>query len=208
MTDFDSCYRIENGHLILSGIVNRSQPDDTARYLTGGVYTKGKKEFSNGKIVIRAKLNSATGAWPAFWLLSDSPVHGNYPKSGEIDIMEHLNYDTIVYQTIHSHYTLHHGIKDNPVSATTVPIRKDDYNLYDVELSPDSVVFSVNDRRTLAYPRIRTDKDGQYPFDQPFYLLIDMQLGGSWVGAVNPEELPVEMQIDWVRFYERSKYSK
>ena len=66
----------------------------------------------------------------------------------------------------------------------------------------DSVVFNVNGLRTFHYPRIETDLDGQFPFDRPFYLLLDMQLGGSWVGEVNPDDLPVEMYIDWFRFYE------
>lgn len=50
---------------------------------------------------------------------------------------------------------------------------------------------------------LSTDKEGQYPFYQPYYLLIDMQLGGSWVGGVDPKDLPVEMLVDWVRYYEK-----
>ena len=57
------------------------------------------------------KLNGATGAWPAFWLL---PQDGKWPGGGEIDIMERLNNDSIAYQTVHSHYTFDLGIKDNP----------------------------------------------------------------------------------------------
>ena len=56
------------------------------------------------------------------------------------------------------------------------------------------------------YPRIETDKEGQFPFRPAFSIyLIDMQLGGSWVGAVDPKELPVEMYVDWVRFYQKEK---
>ena len=72
-----------------------------------------------------------------------------------------------------------------------------------MELGADSLVFSVNGRRTFAYPRIETDAEGQYPFDKPYYLLVDMQLGGTWVGAIDPDEVPVEMEIDWVRYYRR-----
>ena len=64
-------------------------------------------------------------------------------------------------------------------------------------------MFAVNHRHTYTYPRIDTDKEGQFPFYQPYYLLIDMQLGGSWVGAVDPKELPVEMWVDWVKYYEK-----
>ena len=127
-----------------------------------------------------------------------------WPGGGEIDIMERLNNDSIAYQTVHSHYTFDLGIKDNPKQGSTGLINPDDFNTYTVEMYPDSLVFFINDTRTFAYPRIETDKEGQYPFnDSQFYLLLDMQLGGSWVGAVDPEDLPVEMEIDWVRFYQK-----
>ena len=82
-------------------------------------------------------------------------------------------------------------------------IHPDRYNIFAVEMYPDSLSFYVNDVHTFTYPRIQTKEEGQFPFNQPFYLLIDMQLGGSWVGAVSPEDLPVEMEVDWVRFYQR-----
>ena len=202
MTDFDSCFDMRDGNMVLRGIINHSQPNDTAPYLTGGIYTKGKKAFSNGRLEIRAKLNGARGEWPAIWML---PIDAPWPMGGEIDIMERLNHDTIAYQTIHTNYTHNLGIKDNPLSHSVGAINPDDYNVYSVEMYPDSIAFYINDTHTFTYPRIETDKEGQFPFDQPFYLLIDMQLGGSWVGAVDPKELPVEMYVDWVRFYQKEK---
>ena len=92
MTDFDSCYAMRKGKLVLRGIVNHTQRNDTAPYLTGGVYTKGKKAFTNGRIEICAKLNAAGGAWPAIWML---PEGAAWPSGGEIDIMERLNNDSI-----------------------------------------------------------------------------------------------------------------
>ena len=200
MSDFDSCYAMRDGKLVLRGLVNHSLPNDTAAYITGGVYTKDKVGFTNGRLEIHAKLNGATGAWPAFWLL---PQDGKWPGGGEIDIMERLNNDSIAYQTVHSHYTFDLGIKDNPKQGSTGLINPDDFNTYTVEMYPDSLVFAVNHRHTYTYPRIDTDKEGQFPFYQPYYLLIDMQLGGSWVGAVDPKELPVEMWVDWVKYYEK-----
>ena len=70
MSDFDSCYAMRDGKLVLRGIINNSVPGDTARYITGGVYTKDKVAFGFGRLEIHAKLNGARGAWPAFWLLS------------------------------------------------------------------------------------------------------------------------------------------
>ena len=130
-------------------------------------------------------------------------INNQWPDGGEIDIMERLNYDTIAYQTVHSHYITTLGIKNNPPHYSTASIHPDDFNVYAVEMYPDSLVFFINEKRNFCYPRIETDKEGQFPFDKPFYLLIDQQLGGSWVGSVSMEDLPVEMEIDWVRFYQK-----
>lgn len=196
MSDLDTLYAIKDGNLVLRGIVNNVLPNDTAPYLTGGLYTKDKKAFQYGRLEIKARLFGATGAWPAFWML---PQEGGWPAGGEIDIMERLNDEDIAYQTVHSHYTYTLGIKE-PKQGSTGPINKGDYNVYAVELWPDSLSFYINDTHTFTYPRIETDQEGQFPFNRPFYLLLDMQLGGSWVGPVNPDDLPVEMHIDWVKF--------
>ncbi len=201
MSDYDSLYAMHDGNLILRGLVNHSLETDSVPFITGGLYTKDKKTFENGRIEIRAKLHAATGAWPAIWML---PQGEKWPDGGEIDIMERLNGDTIAYQTVHSHYTYTLGIKDPPPGSTG-PINPDDYNIYAVELYPDSLSFYINDSHTFTYPRIETDQEGQFPFNRSFYLLIDMQLGGSWVGEVDPADLPVEMWIDWVRFYQRKQ---
>ena len=199
MSDDDSLYGIRDGKLILRGMMNHRQTGDTAHFLTGGVYTKDKVHFGFGRWEVRAKLNGAKGAWPAFWLL---PQDGKWPEAGEIDIMERLNYDTIAYQTVHTDYTYRLKIKDNPPQGATGKINSQEFNTYAVELYPDSLRFYINGLKTFTYPRIKTEKEGQYPFDKhQYYLLLDMQLGGSWVGAVNPDDLPVEMEIDWVRFY-------
>lgn len=200
MSDYDALYEVKDGELILRGIQNTALENDTAPFLTGGVFTKDKQTFGFGRLEIRAKLNPAKGAWPAFWML---PAKSKWPSGGEIDIMERLSHDKFIYQTVHSEYTYNLGIKDNPPASTVVGMKPDNYNVYAIEKYPDSLVFYLNDIKTKNYPRIETEHEGQFPFaDEEFYLLLDMQLGGSWVGAVDPEELPVEMRIDWVRFYE------
>lgn len=200
MSPSDSCFALRDGKMILRGIKNDFLPQDTARYLTGGIYTKDKKDFEYGKIVIRAKLNGAKGAWPAFWMLPSE--RKRWPDGGEIDIMERLNYDNIVYQTVHSYYTVTLGIKDNPPYSGTNHFNPEGFNTFSVAIYPDKLVFAVNGMHTFTYPKIATDKKQQFPFGKPFYLLLDMQLGGSWVGKVEEADLPVEMEIDWVKFYE------
>lgn len=199
MSDEDSLYVLRDGCISLRGTVNGTVEGDTARYITAGLYTKGKRTVRYGKVEVRARMGSAQGAWPAIWMLCENNV---WPRTGEIDLMEHLSHDSIVYQTTHSYYTHVLRVKDNPPHFTTVPVDAGEFNTYGVEILPDSLVYSVNGRTTLVYPRIATELEGQYPFGTPFYLHIDMQIEGSWVGRARPEELPVSMDVDWVRMYE------
>ncbi|MDR1779436.1 MAG: glycoside hydrolase family 16 protein [Tannerella sp.] len=196
MSLYEPLVEVADGQLIVRGIVNNVLPDDTMPYLTGGVTSQNRVGFGNGRLEIRAKLGKARGAWPAFWML---PYDNTWwPYHGEIDIMEHLNGDDIAYQTVHSEYTVYLGGTDPP-KGSTGKIDPDDYNIYAVEMYPDSLSFYINNNHTFTYPRVSDDV--QFPFDREFFLLIDMQLGGSWVGKVEPADLPVEMWIDWVRFY-------
>ncbi|TCD11169.1 glycoside hydrolase family 16 protein [Pedobacter frigidisoli] len=199
MSNNDSCYALRKGKMILRGITNNDFSKDTSRYLTGGIYTKSKVAFGMGRLEIRAKLNGAKGAWPAIWMLAEN---SKWPDGGEIDIMERLNFDAIAYQTIHSSYTVTLNKKDNPKSSQSAKINPEEFNTYAVEKYPDSLVFFINDKKTFTYPKMVNLAQGQFPFNrQNYYLLIDMQLGGSWVGKIKNEDLPVEMEIDWVRFY-------
>lgn len=201
MSDCEACYKVKRGNLILKGIKNPDRQTDTATYLTGGLYTFGKRSFLGGRLEIRAKLQGAKGAWPAIWLLPAEPQKYPWPRGGEIDIMERLNFDSIAYQTVHSYYTYKLNITNKPPHSKTGRIDPEGYNTYAVEMYPDRIVFFINDHLTLTYPRIETDQEGQFPYYIPMYLLIDMQLGGSWVGPVDPEDVPVEMKVDWVRYY-------
>ena len=202
MTTDSKCYDISEGKLLLNGIVNKDTLSDSRPFLTGGVYTKGKFAFQYGKIEIRAKLECAQGAWPAMWMLAEQKKYGKYPRNGEIDIMEHLNFDTIIYQTTHSYYTLELKEKDNPPHYGTSKIDNDKFNTYGLEWYPDKLVFTLNGKETFVYPKVPDVDSTQWPYDQPFYVLIDQQLGGSWVGKVNSDDLPVQMIIDFVKVYQ------
>lgn len=199
MSDHESLYEVKKGKLILHGVENKGiAPNDTARFLTGGVFTKGKFSIGYGKVEVRAKLEAGQGVWPAIWML---PEEGKWPESGEIDLMERLNHDNFVYQTVHTYYTHILKEKKNPPHTAKAAIRPDKYNVYGVEILPDKIIFSVNGETTHIYPKIETDKQGQFPFGTPYYILIDMQIEGAWVGKANPEDLPVKMMIDWVKVY-------
>ena len=202
MSTDDACFGWENGELILKGIKNTDKNKDPRPFLTGGIWTKGKFACQYGRIEIRAKLGSAKGAWPAMWMLAELDKYGKYPKNGEIDIMEHLNFDKIIYQTTHSYYTLDLGQKEHPKHFGTASVKTEEYNIYGISWYPDRIVFQVNGIDTFTYPRVTGVDSSQWPYDQPFYLLIDQQLGGSWVGEVYQDQLPVEMRVDWIKVYQ------
>ena len=201
ISTYDGCFDIRDGNMVLRGIKNpgESITGDTRTYLCGGIESWGKKSFKNGRIEIRAKTTSAQGAWPALWMMPEDQSAG-WPGCGEIDIFEHLNYDSFVYQTLHSNYT-YNVSKESPLSHITEWVDVSNYNTYGVELSSDTIKLLVNDNVTMAYPN--TGATDQFPYSKEFYLILDMQLGGSWVGSVTGVDLPVEMSLDWVRFYKR-----
>jgi len=202
MTNDTACYDINDGKLYLTGIVNPDTTKDQRHYLTGGIYTKGKFAFQYGKIEIHAKFECAQGAWPAMWMLAEENRYGAYPRNGEIDIMEHLNFDDIIYQTTHSYYTLKLKQDKNPPHYGTAKIDISEFNTFGLEWYPDRLVFTINGKKTFVYPKVEGVDASQWPYDQPFYLLIDQQLGGNWVGKINPDDLPVKMIVDWVKVYQ------
>ena len=197
-----ACFAMEDGKLILKGINNPDSSRDSRPFLTGGIWSKGKFAFQYGRIEIRAKLGYAQGAWPAIWMLAELDKYGKYPKNGEIDIMEHLNHDSIIYQTTHSYYTLDLGRKNSPPHSGTANIVAGKYHVYGISWYPDRIVFQLDGKDTFSYPRMTELDQAQWPYDQPFFLLIDQQLGGNWVGKVDSKQLPVEMLIDWVKVYQ------
>lgn len=200
MSDHESLYEVKKGNLILYGRVNDGiAPSDTSRYITGGLFTKGKKTVGYGKVEVKARLQGAKGAWPAIWMLPDD---GKWPDGGEIDIMERLNHDSIAYQTVHSYYTYVLKEDKHPEHGGIGEIDPRGFNVYTVEILPEKLIFSINGKTSLIYPKIETDKKGQFPFGTPYYLLIDMQIEGSWVGRADPEQYPVKMEVDWVKMYE------
>jgi len=194
--------QFDDDNIFLRGIVNNDTiKGDPRPFLTGGIYTWNKFAFQYGRIEIRAKLEPAYGAWPAIWMKSEKEIYKDQ-HNGEMDIMERLNHDDSAYQTTHNHYTITLKQKE-PKKYTTAKINPDDYNVYSVSWYPDKLVYTINGIKSYEYPKVNGAGTFQWPFDQPFFLFIDQQLEGSWPGKItNPEELPIDMIIDWVRLYQ------
>jgi len=196
-------YGFKDGMMILDGIVNKDTRSDPRPYLQGAVKSKRKFAFQYGRLEIRAKLEAAKGAWPAFWMLSEKEIYEMLPhRNGEIDIMERLNHDDIVYQTIHSHWTIEMKQKQNPPYSQTAKFNPDDYNIFGLEWYPNKLVFTINGLITHEYLKLEGVDAAQWPFDQPFYVMLDQQLGGGWVGEIDPDDLPAKVIIDWIRLYQ------
>ena len=194
---------IEDGQLVLLGKVNDGSSEDTTAFVTGGVKSVGKKSFRLAKFEIKAKFNNVNGFWPALWLMPDGKIaEGDY---AEVDLMEHLNQDTLVYQTVHSRYTLNVDA-DNPPHSSTAPINYNDWNIYAAEIYQDSLCLFTNGVKTLTYPRVE-GKELQFPWSEyPFYFILSNQIGGAWVGPVSePGQLPTELRVDWIKVYERKE---
>jgi len=207
MSDDRRLLKIEGGILHLRGIVNDKKDKDRVPFLTAGVTSRGKFAYQYGKVQIRARFKCAQGAWPALWMLG---AEKGWPASGEIDLMEHLNFDRKVYQTVHSEYTIKIDKTNTPKKSGTARIKRDDWNTYGCEWDAERIVFTVNGVPTHTYPRVPALGEKQWPFDQPFYFILSMQIGGNWVngsGPTNPAHYPAGMEIDWVRVYRPKKPS-
>lgn len=197
---------VKDGKLYLKGIVSK-EGSDTAQYQTGCIDTRGKFSFLYGKLEVRAKFTHGQGSWPAIWLMPEESVYGGWPKSGEIDVMEHLNSDSTIYQTMHSYYIEELKHLKDPAYVATAPFNEGQFNTYGMEWYPDRIDFFINGRKTFSYPKIANDSTGtQWPFDKPFYIILDQALGGEqlWLGAVDENALPAKLVLDWIRVYQQS----
>lgn len=190
--------------IILKGVRNQDPASDSRRVLCGGISTRGLFSMKYGKVEIRAKLEGQKGAWPAIWMMPDKSPNG-WPNDGEIDILERLNHDGFVYQTVHSAWT--QSNPQDPPKMGKAAIKPDAWNTYALEWTPEKIVWRVNGKATHSYAKIGDSRE-RWPWDAPFYLIIDMQLGGKWVGEVDETTLPVAMKVDWVKFYSLARGSK
>lgn len=202
---YDQAY-LKDGVLVLEAIKDKA----TGEYKAGGIESKGKFGFTYGKVEARAKIvKSPNGAFPAIWMMPQKMRYGGWPNCGEIDIMEHLNSEPHIWQTIHSHDTKSDRPGRQP-NHVTPKCNYLEYNVYGVEWTPDDITFYLNGNKTLTYHNEHFDDEKeaevmQWPFNEKaeFYVMLNMALGGEgeWPGVIDSENLPAVMYVDWVRVY-------
>ena len=177
-------------------------------YTSARLTTQFKGDWTYGRFEIRAKLPNTQGIWPAFWLLPSRGRYGSGTAGGEIDIMEMIG-----SEPHRSYATLHFGNPperssngyDLPNGATFA----DDFHIFSLEWEPDGIRWYVDDVLFHSETEWFTStKNAPYPapFDQDFYLLVNVAVGGNWPGR--PDEtsvFPQMLYVDYVRVYQHPK---
>lgn len=193
--------RQDSGNLILR-MDDQVIAGDDVSYHSGGIQTAGKFSFTYGKVEVRAKFTQGQGSWPAIWMMPEEPVsYGGWPHSGEIDIMEHVSNENVVHQTIHNAT----ATNEEGGSAATQPSPFDieAYNTYSIIWDPSKIQFYVNDRLRYTYNKPDNATSAEWPFDTPFYIILNQSGGEGWPGPILNEDLPFEMRVDYVRVYQK-----
>jgi len=196
--------KIAKGQLRLTARRGESKKDP---YSSAKITSKPMGGWQYGKISVRAKLPYGVGTWPAIWMMPMVNKYGGWPKSGEIDIMEHVGYD---YGTIHGTvHTQAFNHKINTQKSGHVKIANDPqgFHVYSIVWTSNSIIWSIDDKIYFTFTKEKEYDVQQWPFDQPFYLILNLAVGGSWGGqqGIDNNAFPATLAIDWVRVWQKNK---
>lgn len=209
----DNIYQ-EDGFLHLVGL---RENYGGKQWTSGRINTQNNFEFQHGKVEIRAKLPAGKGLWPAFWMLGsnidDSGI--GWPYSGEIDIMEYRG-----HLTSQTTGTIHFSAVEPGFPRTPNSDRRsigheydlpegsfaDDFHLFQFQWSDSLMIWSIDDVEFFRLTRDEIEeRTSYYPFDQPFYLILNLAIGGDFLGNQQPDENTPdrnEVIVDYVRVYQ------
>jgi beta-glucanase (GH16 family)/glycerophosphoryl diester phosphodiesterase len=187
-------------------IIARKQTKENRQYTSARLLTEDKAEFTYGKIEVSAKLPAGRGTWPAIWMLGKNRLEAGWPLCGEIDIMEHVGFNKdSVFGTVHTEaYNHMKGTQKGKGIFISNPYSG--FHKYSIEWSPEKIDFIVDGKvyNTILNEHL-TEKE--WPFDQPFYLILNIAVGGSWGGQKGIDEniFPAVMEIDYVRVFQQKQ---
>lgn len=192
------------GHLVITA---RELDADTAlvcgygpcEYTSARLKTQDRLEFTYGRVEASMKLPKGAGLWPAFWMLGNDSDTVPWPASGELDIMEFIGSEPgVIYGTAHGpDYAGADGLGGSIDLGLDLAA---DFHEYALEWGPDEIRWFVDDR---LYATVRReDVPGEWVFDHPFYLLLNLAVGGNWPGSPDAETVfPQSLVVDYVRVY-------
>ncbi len=179
-------------------------PKNSRNYTAAKIQTKDKVNFKYKSIRIRAKLPAGTGTWPAIWMLGSNIDEVSWPACGEIDIMEHVGYNPgHIHGTIHTEaYNGMNGTQKG--GSITIPGFSEEYHVYRIDWYNNKIEWYVDDQQYYTYHREENADFRSWPFDQGFYLILNLAIGGDWGGAEGIDDtiFPVEFRVDWVKVYD------
>lgn len=211
------CTRLENGKLALTAYKDPhegirgwgSKESYHFEYSSGEVHTSGKKMFKYGRIDVSAKIPIGRGIWPAIWLMPDKSPYGGWPNSGEIDVMEYVWGDgekhNTVYSTVHTFDIDKNGNKIASGLGHSATLDSE-FHLYSLVWEEDYLDILFDNHVIFTF-RKQGDSYKTWPFDQPFHLIMNIAVGGSWGGTWGVDEsiFPKTMEVDYVRYYEKNR---
>ena len=198
-TDRSQNVFVSEGNLIIEA---RAEPYNTFKYTSTRMITKNKKMFKFGRIDIRAKMPKGKGIWPALWMLGNNIDQVSWPACGEIDILELLGHEpNKIYGTMHwGTSSATHGSKGTSYTLPT--------SSFDQQFHVYSLIWKQNDIRVLIddqdYLHVTsTDVPGTYPFNNDFFFIFNIAVGGAWPGSPdNTTVLPQRMVVDYIRVFQ------
>lgn len=193
---------VANGNLALQA---QKESYSGKQYTSTQISTRNKGYWKYCRIDVRAKLPYGQGMWPAIWMMPNNPAYGGWPSSGEIDIMENLGKNTRLEYT-----TIHYGVANRSSQGTyTTQVGSslsDSFHVYTMVWDSASFKFYLDSSNNFWNLNSWSPDNVTFPkpFDQPFFLIIDLAVGGSWGGpADNITVFPQQVLVDWVRVYQR-----
>jgi beta-glucanase (GH16 family) len=191
--------RVAGGRLIIEARKEAlgSAPDyGGQQYTSARLVTRGKASWTYGFIEVRAKLPCGAGTWPAIWTLGSG---GAWPDDGEIDLMEQVGSNPArVFGTVHTRQSGGPGTG----ADRNVPDACSAFHRYQLTWTPERLVIGLDDVNYYQYLNPKTGY-AAWPFDKPQYLLLNLAIGGTLGGAVDNAIFPVQMEVDYVRVYQK-----
>ncbi|MEN9547878.1 MAG: hypothetical protein RIR12_469 [Bacteroidota bacterium] len=173
-------------------------------YTSAKLTTKGRQLFTYGKLEISAKLPAGRGTWPAIWMLGNNIDTAGWPLCGEIDIMEHVGYNKdSVFGSVHTK-SYNHIAGTQTTKGLFVSNPYTAFHVYGIEWSPEKIDFYIDEHKYLSFKNQHLSVN-EWPFSNPFYLILNVAVGGNWGGQQGVDEsvFPATMQVDYVRVYQR-----
>ncbi|HWZ14718.1 MAG TPA: glycoside hydrolase family 16 protein [Mucilaginibacter sp.] len=184
---------VANGYL---SITAKKQQVGSNQYTSARMKTQGLQQFTYGRVEARIKMPVVKGLWPAFWMLGTNITTVGWPKCGEIDIMEHINTDSLNHGTIHWY---NNGNASYGGQVTTSPSQ---FHVYDVTWTPTAINWDIDGVQYFT-ANIANGINGTGCFQNPFFIILNLAVGGNWPGnTIDTSKLPASMVVDYVRVYQ------